>query len=182
MRYKKPIDEQLYIDFKSYEDLYYITNIFDQTTVKVIHINKDMGDALIWYDAEMDDRPYIIINDTIEYLDSLHTLIPINELMDDVCKEYGVKNEELLCDRRFAIYCEPRYVLFYILRTYYKIELQNIASMFNRKSHATVLSGIKNISNMIDIRPSYKVEVSRFYKKVYAFDSELKLSKIINNE
>lgn len=77
MRYKKPIDEQLYIDFKSYEDLHYITNIFDQTTVKVIHINKDMGDALIWYDAEMDDRPYIIINDTIEYLDSLHTSVRV---------------------------------------------------------------------------------------------------------
>ncbi len=37
-------------------------------------VNGELGWFKVWYDAEMEDREYITINDTIYYLDTLDRL------------------------------------------------------------------------------------------------------------
>lgn len=45
---------------------------YEQTYV-ILHddVNGKLGNFRIWYDAEMDGREYITLNDTIYYLDCL---------------------------------------------------------------------------------------------------------------
>jgi hypothetical protein len=37
-------------------------------------LNGELGWFKVWYDAEMEDREYITLNDTIVYLDTLDEL------------------------------------------------------------------------------------------------------------
>nr|WP_298655887.1 hypothetical protein [uncultured Flavobacterium sp.] len=37
-------------------------------------VNGELGWFKVWYDAEMDEREYITINDTIHYLDTMDRL------------------------------------------------------------------------------------------------------------
>jgi len=166
MRYKKPAEQELFIHFTSYEQLHYIDNPPLEDSVKVFYKNREQGVAQIWYDAKMNHRQYIIINHTIEYLDTLNTMTPIKEVIYRVCDEYCVTRIDINSNRRNVEYCEPRHILFYILRTHYKMGLQDIADMFNRLSHATVLSGIKRIKNAIELRPSVEKHVNMFFEKI----------------
>jgi len=69
------IDEDTQVDISGEENLFY------QRENNLISLHDDLksGDSevglfKIWYDAEMEDREYIIINHTIVYLDTIDEL------------------------------------------------------------------------------------------------------------
>ncbi len=69
------ITEETEVAYKNLEDLSYIDNN-DETPsgrpmVALYVNNKFEGDIEVWYDAEMEDRPYVCINYEIIYLDTI---------------------------------------------------------------------------------------------------------------
>lgn len=71
----KQILEETEVVFKEYSELSYIDNN-DETPsgrpMVALYINNQYeGDIEVWYDAEMDDRPYVCINYEIVYLDTI---------------------------------------------------------------------------------------------------------------
>jgi hypothetical protein len=162
---KKAINEQLFVSFTSYDQLHYIKERSNNCSVKLIYNRCQIDDVLIWYDAEMNDREYIIINNNVEYLDCLTTLTDPDLVIQKICDNYGVTRADISDLCRKAEFREPRHIIFYILRTYYHIELQVIANMFNRKAHATVINGIKNVKNLIAIKPSYGTYLDSYITK-----------------
>lgn len=61
-----------YAEISSEENLFYE----HKGSVVCLHddVNGQLGWFKVWYDAEMDDREYITLNDTIVYLDTLDEL------------------------------------------------------------------------------------------------------------
>lgn len=69
------IFEETEVVFKEYSELSYIDNN-DETPsgrpmVALYVSGQYEGDIEVWYDAEMDDRPYVCINYEIVYLDTI---------------------------------------------------------------------------------------------------------------
>ena len=69
-----------------------------------------------------------------------------NEVINHVCKLYGIELSELMSKSRLRELVEPRQILFYILHKKLNIPCQKVGAMFG-KNHATVLHGAKNIKN-----------------------------------
>lgn len=70
------IFEETEVVFKEYSELSYTDNS-DETPegrpVVVLYVNGNYeGHIEVWYDAEMDDRPYVCINYEIVYLDTIN--------------------------------------------------------------------------------------------------------------
>lgn len=61
-----------YAEYSSEENLFFQ----HKGDVVCLHddINGELGWFRVWYDAEMDEREYITVNDTIIYLDSIDEL------------------------------------------------------------------------------------------------------------
>ena len=75
--------------------------------------------------------------------------IKTDNIIEDVCKVYGIELYDLMSNRRHRILVEPRQVLFYILHKKLNIPCVVVGKMFN-KNHATVLHGAKNIKNWME--------------------------------
>ena len=61
-----------YAEYSSEENLFFQ----HKGDVVCLHddVNGELGWFKVWYDAEMEDREYITVNDTIIYLDSIYEL------------------------------------------------------------------------------------------------------------
>ena len=68
----KTIEVTEYAEYSSEENLFFE----HKGDVIFLHddINRGLGWFKVWYDAEMNDREYITLNDTIIYLDSIDEL------------------------------------------------------------------------------------------------------------
>lgn len=72
------ITEETEVNYKHVDDLSYIDNN-DETPsgrpMVALYVNKDYeGDIEVWFDAEMEHRPYVIINYQVIYLDTIQEL------------------------------------------------------------------------------------------------------------
>lgn len=144
---------EIFITYKSDNELYYLKN---KHAVYLYKNNRLVDKARIWYDAEEDDRPYILINYTVVYLDTLRTLKPINTIIDEICDEYSVTYKDLQSPARTMNVVEARHLLFFILREKYKLSLEEIGEMFGNRTHATVISGIKKIEGYCFVKKHYR--------------------------
>jgi chromosomal replication initiator protein len=75
--------------------------------------------------------------------------IMTDNLIKDVCEEYGIEMDDLFSKSRYRILVEPRQVLFYILHKKLNIPCQKVGKMFD-KNHATILHGANQIKNFME--------------------------------
>ncbi len=98
-----------------------------------------------------------ILKDFIEKEKSRKKL-SIEEVKNCVCRKYGVTMGQILSPERTQSIVTPRQLAMYISRKFTTRSLPEIAKQFE-KSHATIIHGVKNISNRLDVDPELKASL-----------------------
>jgi chromosomal replication initiation ATPase DnaA len=86
--------------------------------------------------------------------------IMTDNLIKDVCEEYGIEMDDLFSKSRYRILVEPRQVLFYILHKKLNIPCQKVGKMFF-KNHATILHGANQIKNFMEFDKPLRNRVNK---------------------
>ena len=81
--------------------------------------------------------------------------ITVDEVKNCVCRKYGVTMAQILSPERTQSIVTPRQLAMYISRKFTTRSLPEIAKEFD-KSHATIIHGVKNISNRMMVEPELK--------------------------
>ena len=81
--------------------------------------------------------------------------ITVDEVKNCVCRKYGVSMAQILSPERTQSIVTPRQLAMYISRKFTTRSLPEIAKEFD-KSHATIIHGVKNISNRMMVEPELK--------------------------
>lgn len=71
-------------------------------------------------------------------------------IIQETARYYGLKEEELRGQNRSKNIARARQVSMYLMRTLTNLSLQDIGAEFEDRNHATVLSSIKKIEDMLD--------------------------------
>ena len=98
-----------------------------------------------------------ILKDFIEKEKSRKKLT-IEEVKNCVCRKYGVTLSQILSPERTQSIVTPRQLAMYISRKFTTRSLPEIAKQFE-KSHATIIHGVKNITNRLDVDPELKASL-----------------------
>ena len=68
-----------------------------------------------------------------------------DQIVDAVCSVFHVTRDDLMGDSRERIVSEPRKIAAYLIHTRSLLTYKQIATMFNRKDHTTVMYYVKTI-------------------------------------
>lgn len=80
-------------------------------------------------------------------------------IIQETARYYGLKEDELRGQNRSKNIARARQVSMYLMRTLTNLSLQDIGAEFEDRNHATVLSSIKKIEDMIDKDTSMSITV-----------------------
>ena len=159
------------VDFKSYDELlykeYYTRIPRDRAYVKIYVNRKYVSDAYVYCDTEMDDREYVIINNTVEYLDTLNTLPEIPAILTMILDKYEITHDDFFSKKRNAYIVQGRHLFMYFLRNVYEVTWMVCGHITNR-NHASVIHGCKAIQDACDVNEIFKKEVDTIINKIYA--------------
>jgi len=95
-----------------------------------------------------------LLSDFIEKEKNLRKLT-IEEIQQTVAKKYSVEVSQILSEERTQSLVTPRQLAMYIARKFSMKGLKEIASQF-KKTHSTVIHGVKNIEKMLDVDEELK--------------------------
>ena len=95
-----------------------------------------------------------LLSDFIEKEKSLRKLT-VEEIQQAVAKKYSVEVSQILSEERTQSLVTPRQLAMYIARKFSMKGLKEIAQQF-RKTHSTVIHGVKNIEKMLDVDEDLK--------------------------
>lgn len=98
-----------------------------------------------------------ILKDFIEK-EKARKKLTIEEVKNCVCKKYGVSMKQILSPERTQSIVTPRQLAMYISRKFTTRSLPEIAEQFE-KSHATIIHGVKSITNRLDVDPDLKASL-----------------------
>ncbi len=98
-----------------------------------------------------------ILKDFIEK-EKTRKKLTIDEVKNCVCRKYGVTLSQILSPERTQSIVTPRQLAMYISRKFTTRSLPEIAKQFE-KSHATIIHGVKNITNRLDVDPELKASL-----------------------
>ena len=95
-----------------------------------------------------------LLSDFIEKEKNLRKLT-IEEIQQTVAKKYSVEVSQILSEERTQSLVTPRQLAMYIARKFSMKGLKEIAQQF-KKTHSTVIHGVKNIEKMLDVDEDLK--------------------------
>ena len=98
-----------------------------------------------------------ILKDFIEK-EKARKKLTIEEVKNCVCKKYGVSMKQILSPERTQSIVTPRQLAMYISRKFTTRSLPEIAEQFE-KSHATIIHGVKSITNRLDVDQDLKASL-----------------------
>lgn len=111
------------------------------------------------------DPKLILNNDTLgrllkDYIEKEQTMrkLTIEEIQQACAKKYGVTVADILSHERTQSLVTPRQLAMYICRKLTSKGLQEIATSFGKK-HATVLNGVRTITERLTCEPELKVDL-----------------------
>lgn len=81
-------------------------------------------------------------------------------IIDKVCSYYKIKKEDIKSESRKKNIAEPRQVCMYLLKKHSKLNLNEIASLLNKKDHTTVIHGINKIEENLLTNEILKEQIS----------------------
>lgn len=83
-----------------------------------------------------------------------------------VAEHYGVTIEQMVCKKRYSEFVRPRHVAMWLLRKYTKHSLKNIARMFGRKDHSSVIHAVSTIYDQMDTDPRLREDIRVLEMKI----------------
>lgn len=92
--------------------------------------------------------------------------IGYEKIMQVVCGFYGIDPLMLKNETRKKVIVIPRQVNMYFLEKYTDLSLSKIASIFDKRTHATVIHAIKTINDLRDTDKSFKLELETIDKLI----------------
>ncbi len=105
-----------------------------------------------------------ILKDFIEKEKSRKKLT-VEEVKNCVCRKYGVTMNQILSPERTQSIVTPRQLAMYISRKFTTRSLPEIAKQFE-KSHATIIHGVKSITNRLDVDPELKTSLEEILSEL----------------
>lgn len=130
------------------------------------HVRKMEGSLVKVSLAKQDDPSIILDKSRLEYIlkdiiEKEQTLkkLTIEEIQMACAKKYGVSMNDILSHERTQSIVTPRQMAMYISRKYTSKGLKEIALAFDKK-HATVINGVKTITQRLDNEKDLKLELS----------------------
>jgi len=99
----------------------------------------------------------MVLKDFIEKEQSLRKLT-VEEIQQACAKKFAVTMADILSHERTQSIVTPRQLAMYIARKYTSKGLQEIADAFGKK-HATIINGVKTISQRLDNEANLKVDL-----------------------
>ncbi len=103
----------------------------------------------------------------VKNIANLSKAITIDVIKRLVCREYGIKTEDIILKSRKQSIARPRQVAIYLSRRYTDHPLKTIGKSFN-KYHATVLHSIGVVEKAIKENPTVKKQVEIISRKLEA--------------
>lgn len=92
--------------------------------------------------------------------------ITVDKVFATVFKHYGIKKEDIISEKRQKEIAWARHVSIYLIRMITDMSFPNIAKIFGKKNHTTILSSYQLIKKRIDCEPPIAVEISTLMKEV----------------
>ena len=105
-----------------------------------------------------------LLSDFIEKEKSLRKLT-IEEIQQTVAKKYSVEVSQILSEERTQSLVTPRQLSMYIARKFSMKGLKEIAQQF-KKTHSTVIHGVKNIEKMLDVDEDLKANLEEILSEL----------------
>lgn len=88
------------------------------------------------------------------------------EVIKIVCSYYDIKISHIKGSSRQEKIAFPRQIIMYILRTFFKIKLEEIAFILKRKDHTTIIHGVNKITQQYLKNPIFKEEIDRILNSI----------------
>ena len=88
-------------------------------------------------------------------------------IIDKVCSFYKIKKEDFKTETRKRNIAEPRQVCMYLLKNHTKLNLNEIASILNKKDHTTVIHGINKIEENLQKNSLLKEQISQIKELIF---------------
>jgi chromosomal replication initiator protein len=92
--------------------------------------------------------------------------LTIEDIVETVCRHYKVTHEELYGECRKAEFVLARQVAMYLAQKHTGDTAKHIGYVIGRRTHATVLHGIRNIEKKMKDNPAFKKEIREIEKKM----------------
>lgn len=89
-----------------------------------------------------------------------------NMLLDAVCAETGISEEQVLGNERKYRFVESRHLLFYVIRVTQPVSYLVLARRFNR-DHTTILHGVKRVQKKMRDDPFFAQSVARCLSRAH---------------
>ena len=83
-----------------------------------------------------------------------------------IANMYNISVAELLGSSRNSKYVLPRHISMYILKNHYNLTYAKIGNILNGRDHATIMNGVKKISDELEINDELKIAIDTILKKV----------------
>jgi len=88
-------------------------------------------------------------------------------IIDKVCSFYRIKKEEIKSESRKKNIAEPRQICMYLLKKYTKLNLNEIASILNKKDHTTIMHGISKIEENLEQNSQLQEQISQIKTLIF---------------
>lgn len=98
-------------------------------------------------------------------LDEKKKEITVEEIIEVVCKNFNVSEEDLKSPARSQTVSSPRQIAIYLLREMMKMSYEEIASIF-RKKHPTILYGYEQIKEKLKINNELKAKIKKLKNEI----------------
>jgi len=102
----------------------------------------------------------------IDILDREQEVSP-RTIIDKVCSFYKIKKEDIKSESRKKNIAEPRQICMYLLKKHTKLNLNEIASLLNKKDHTTVIHGISKIESNLELNEDLIEQVSQIKSEIF---------------
>lgn len=89
----------------------------------------------------------------------------IDRVFNVVYRHYGVKKEEIIGEKRMKEIAMARHVSVYLIRQITDMSFPNIAKVFGKKNHTTIISSYQTIQKKMETEPAFAVEMATMEKE-----------------
>ena len=94
------------------------------------------------------------------------------KICETVCSDCQINREDLLSARRIPILVDARQVCFLLIHEMTGCTLQTIADMFGKRTHSTVLYGLRRIKGNEQTDPSLHERIKRIRAAITPLDCD----------
>lgn len=92
--------------------------------------------------------------------------ITVDRIFAAITRRYGVKKDDLISEKRNKEIAYARHISVYLVREITDMSFPNMARLFGKKNHTTILSSYQLVENKISTDPVYAAEVESLKKEL----------------